>query len=62
MWGDEEGSPLLEATLLTPVILALVGGVFEFSWYFYQQQAMEVGLRDAARYIARIAPSSDANL
>ena len=59
MWGDEQGTALVEATLLTPVVLALVLGVFEFAWYFYQQQAIEVGLRDAARYIARIAPSSD---
>jgi TadE-like protein len=56
---DEQGSALLEATLLTPIVLSLVLGVFEFAWYFYQQQAIEVGLRDAARYIARIAPSSD---
>ena len=51
MWGDEQGAALLEATLLTPVLLFLVGGVFEFSWYFYHQQAVEVGLQDAARNI-----------
>jgi TadE-like protein len=61
IWGDEHGAALLEATVLTPVVLLLVTGVFEFSWYFYQQQAIEIGLRDAARYIARIAPSSDSS-
>jgi len=61
IWGDQEGSPLLEATLLTPLLLILIGGVFEFSWYWYQQQAIEIGLRDAARYVARIAPSNDPN-
>jgi TadE-like protein len=59
IWGDQRGSALVEATLLTPVLLALVLGVFEFSWYFYHQQAIEIGLRDAARYIARIAASND---
>jgi Flp pilus assembly protein TadG len=29
--------------------------VFEFSWYFYNQQLVEAGVRDAARYMARVA-------
>jgi hypothetical protein len=28
--------------------------VFEFSWYFYNQQLVVVGLRDAARFMTRI--------
>jgi Flp pilus assembly protein TadG len=53
VWGDERGSALLEGTILTPVLFLMVFGVFEFSWYFYNQQVVEIGLRDAARYLAR---------
>src|SRR5439155_8919997 len=28
-------------------------GLFEFSWYYFQQQLAEMGVRDAARYMAR---------
>jgi Flp pilus assembly protein TadG len=52
-WRDRDGSALLEATLLTPVLFALVFGVYEFSWYFYRQHLISTGVRDAARYLAR---------
>jgi Flp pilus assembly protein TadG len=48
-----DGSVLVEATVLMPVLVALFFGVFEFSWYFYNQQMTEIGVRDAARYLAR---------
>jgi Flp pilus assembly protein TadG len=51
---DEDGSALVEATLLTPLLVSLYLGVFEFSWFFYNQQLVEAGVRDAARYMARI--------
>lgn len=53
LWCDTEGTVLLEATLLLPVLAVLFFGVFEFSWYFYNQQLVESGVRDAARYLAR---------
>jgi hypothetical protein len=28
-------------------------GIYEFSWLFYQQHLISIGLRDAARYLAR---------
>jgi Flp pilus assembly protein TadG len=40
--------------LVTPLIVSLYFGVFDFSWYFYNQQLVEAGVRDAARYMARI--------
>jgi Flp pilus assembly protein TadG len=55
---DWEGSALLEAAVLTPMLFTLILGVFEFSFYFYQQQLIEAGVRDAARYLARIGPLS----
>ena len=37
-----------------PMLISLFLGVFEFSWYFYNQQLVVSGLRDAARYMTRI--------
>ena len=54
VWRDGEGSALVEAVIVMPLLLGLFLGVFEFSWYFYNQQLVESGLRDAARYMARI--------
>jgi Flp pilus assembly protein TadG len=53
VWCNTDGSALVEATVLTPVLVVLFFGVFEFSWYFYNQQLTEIGVRDAARYLAR---------
>lgn len=53
IWGETDGSALVEATVLMPVLVILFFGVFEFSWYFYNQQIVENGVRDAARYLAR---------
>jgi Flp pilus assembly protein TadG len=59
LWRNDDGTALVEATLIVPVLLTLVAGVYEFSWYFYKQQLVETGVRDAARYLARTAPDSD---
>jgi Flp pilus assembly protein TadG len=53
-WCDEDGSALVEATIVMPLLLSLFLGVFEFSWFFYNQQLVVSGLRDAARYMTRI--------
>ena len=55
VWKDAEGSVLIEATVLLPLLLTLMLGLFEFSWYFHKQQLVESGVRDAARYLARVA-------
>jgi Flp pilus assembly protein TadG len=34
-WRDEDGSALVEATIVMPLLLSLFLGVFEFSWFFY---------------------------
>jgi Flp pilus assembly protein TadG len=60
IWRRDEGSALIEGALIVPVLMTLVFGVYEFSWYFYNQQLMTAGLRDAARYISRMADPSDA--
>ena len=53
LWRDQEGSALIEGALLLPLLIALVFGVFEFSWLFYQQHLVEIGLHDAVDYLAR---------
>ncbi len=55
VWRDDEGSVLVEATILMPFLVTLMFGLFEFSWYFHKQQLVESGVRDAARYLARTA-------
>jgi Flp pilus assembly protein TadG len=54
LWRDGDGSALVEATIVTPLLVSLFLGVFEFAWYFYNQQLVVAGLRDAARYMTRI--------
>src|SRR5437773_8274224 len=54
LWRDNEGSALLEGAVLVPMLLVLLGGVYEFSWIFYKQKLIEAGVRDAARYLSRV--------
>ena len=53
-WRDEDGSALVEATIVMPLLIGFFLGVFEFSWFLYNQQLVVSGLRDAARYMTRI--------
>ena len=57
---DDEGSALLEGTIVVPVLFSLVFGVLEFSYYFYQQHLVSTGVRDAARYLARVQDPNNA--
>ena len=59
LWRDREGSALVEGALLVPVLFALMFGIYEFSWLFYQQHLISTGLRDAARYLARSSNPCD---
>src|SRR5882672_11394935 len=56
---DEEGSALIEGAIVVPVLCVLLFGVYEFSWFFYQQHLISTGLRDAARYLARSSAPCD---
>ena len=38
---------------MVPLLIAFFSGVFEFSWFFYQQHLVATGLHDAASYLAR---------
>ena len=53
IWSDLRGTALIEGAIMLPMLFVVFFGVFEFSWYFYQQHRVSTGIRDAARYIAR---------
>jgi Flp pilus assembly protein TadG len=50
---DDNGSALVEAAIVIPVLLTLFLGVFEFSALFWEQQLISSGVRDAARFLSR---------
>lgn len=47
--ANRRGSSAIEFALLMPVLLAILGGILEYGWFFYQQSA----LMDAARVAVR---------
>jgi hypothetical protein len=53
LWRDQQGSALIESAVAIPVLIALVSGVFEFSWFFYQQHLVTIGLHDGVSYLAQ---------
>lgn len=50
---DQRGAVLIEMTLITPLMLILAGGVFEFGNLIHEKLLMEAGLSDASRFAAR---------
>jgi hypothetical protein len=56
---DESGASLLEMTVVTPFLLALGLGAFEFSNALYQYHLVTAGVRDAGRYLGGL-PERDA--
>ncbi len=59
-WRDDPGTALVESAIILPVFLLLIGGVYEFGYFFFQQQLMTTGVRDAARYLALTANPTNA--
>jgi Flp pilus assembly protein TadG len=51
--GEDDGAVLVEMALVTPFLLLLSAGVFEFSGIIHTRLLLEAGVEDAARYIAR---------
>jgi len=50
---DHRGAVLIEMTLITPLMLVLSAGVFEFGNLIHDKLLMEAGLSDGARFGAR---------
>ncbi|MEI9422769.1 pilus assembly protein [Mesorhizobium sp. Cs1299R1N1] len=50
---DQRGAVIVEMTLITPLMLILSAGVFEFGNLIHDKLLMEAGLTDGARFAAR---------
>jgi hypothetical protein len=48
--GDATGQSLIEATIVTPLLLFLTFGIVDFGWLFYTNLALESGVSQAVRY------------
>lgn len=57
---EEGGAALVEMAIVTPVVITLAAGVFEFSNIIHTKLLIEAGLVDAARYIARCSGPDEA--
>ena len=53
---DENGVALVEFALFLPIFVLSFFVIVEFSRVFFAYQSAVVGVRDAARYMARVAP------
>jgi hypothetical protein len=53
---DTSGTALVELGILIPILLLIFGVIIEGSRTFWSYQAAISGVRDASRYLARIAP------
>ena len=54
-WRDERGAAAIEAAAALPFLVALGAGLFELGGAFYKYELMQTGVRDGARYLARVA-------
>ena len=52
-WRDCRGNAIIETALMLPLLIAILAGITEFGWSFYQASALERGLRAGATYAAR---------
>lgn len=58
---SHSGSAFVELVVLLPLLIFLVGGVFELGRMYYIQNTLEYGAKEAARIGASIKESVDAN-
>jgi Flp pilus assembly protein TadG len=64
LFREDCGNAFIEASIMLPVLVTLGFGALEFANVFGQHQEMTTGLRDAARYLARVpltAPGQTCN-
>lgn len=53
---SDDGAALVEFTLMLPIMILLFAVIIEGGRMFWSYQAAVSGVRDAARYLARVAP------
>lgn len=54
----EAGTAMTEALLAVPVLTLLAIAILEFGVLFLERQAVQTGVKDAARYLSRCLPDS----
>jgi len=59
LWACAAGAALVEFTIVAPFLFVLAFGMAEFGRFMYQHQLVQTGVRDAARYLSRIADPND---
>jgi len=58
---DQRGAALVEVALVTPFLLLLSAGVYEFSNILNTRLLLAAGVEDGARYMARCNDSNWSN-
>ena len=56
---SESGAVLVETIIAVPVMTLLTFGILEFGNMMWQRQQLQVGVRDAARYLSRCKGSTN---
>lgn len=46
---QRRGSQAIEFAIILPVLMAIIAGMVDYGWYFYQQQRLTVAVRDGVR-------------
>ena len=54
IWRDRRGVAMVELSMMLPMLVALGLGIGEFGRALQQHHAMNKGMRDAARFLARV--------
>lgn len=57
---NDRGSTLVEVALLLPILLVLTIGIAELGRAIYSHHALSKSVRDAGRFLARVADPTDA--
>ncbi len=55
--ADESGAALVEFAILLPMMLLVFAVIIEGGRLMWSYQSVNAGVRDAARYLARVAPA-----
>ncbi|RVC68727.1 MAG: pilus assembly protein [Mesorhizobium sp.] len=57
--SEDDGAVLVEMAIVTPFVVLLSAGVYEFSNMLNTRMLLDAGVRDAARYMARCSSDWD---
>ena len=57
--SHESGAAAIEAAIIMPFLILLGAGVFEYGNVMYNQDLIQNGVRDAARYLTRVRDLTD---